>query len=422
MASFHIHTDQENRPPELRKAKDVSANSQAQQKRTVLGVINDNGSRAGQSRGLKPEKKGTFKIHEDVEDFKIHEDVPDQQSEQSAVLVPELSKVVAAAEPKEDESCSVLDARPVVESAEPEADVSMSEIYQSPMQVDVSIVDSSPRTRSKAVAERILFDMDEYRDDIYDYLLEAETKHRPKPNYMRRQPDITYTMRTILVEWMVEVAEEYRLQTETLYLAVSYIDRFLSLMSVVRAKLQLVGTAAMFIAAKYEEIYPPDVGEFVYITDDTYTKRQVLRMEHLILKVLAFDISSPTPLVFITNYCVSFDFSERVMFLAMYLCELSLLEGDPYLQFLPSVLASSTIAYARHALGLEAWPTDIADSTGYQLSALIPCITHLNTTHARAPHIPQQAVREKYKNNRWHGVSLVNHRLMVFNDDALVVE
>ena len=61
--------------------------------------------------------------------------------------------------------------------------------------------------------------------------------------------------------------------------------RFLSLMSVQRSKLQLVGTAAMFIASKYEEIYPPDVSEFVYITDDTYTKRQVLRMEHLVLKV-----------------------------------------------------------------------------------------------------------------------------------------
>ena len=56
-------------------------------------------------------------------------------------------------------------------------------------------------------------------------------------------------------------------------------------MSVQRSKLQLVGTAAMFIASKYEEIYPPDVSEFVYITDDTYTKRQVLRMEHLVLKV-----------------------------------------------------------------------------------------------------------------------------------------
>ena len=81
------------------------------------------------------------------------------------------------------------------------------------------------------------------------------------------------------------MSEEYKLQTETLYLAVNFIDRFLSLMSVQRAKLQLVGTAAMFIASKFEEIYPPDVTEFVYITDDTYTKRQVLRMEHLVIKV-----------------------------------------------------------------------------------------------------------------------------------------
>jgi len=412
MASFNIHADQENRVPD-RKAKDVSTSGQVQQKRTILGVINANGPH---SRAVKPaEKKGTFKIHEDEGTFAVLQDLKASQ----AVVAPVEPKVVSKARdaspilPSITEQCSP--------SAEPENDVSMSEVYQSPMQVDLS-VDSSPRTRSKAIAERILFDMDEYRDDIYDYLLEAETKHRPKPNYMRRQPDITYTMRTILVEWMVEVAEEYRLQTETLYLAVSYIDRFLSLMSVVRAKLQLVGTAAMFIAAKNEEIYPPDVGEFVYITDDTYTKRQVLRMEHLILKVLAFDISSPTPLVFITNYCVSFDFSERVMFLAMYLCELSLLEGDPYLQFLPSVLASSTVAYARHTLGMEAWPADVAESTGYQLSALIPCLTHLNTTHSRAPHIPQQAVREKYKHNRWHGVSLVNHRPMSFKEDVLVVD
>ena len=76
-----------------------------------------------------------------------------------------------------------------------------------------------------------------------------QARHRPKAGYMKKQLDITYSMRSILVDWLVEVAEEYRLQTETLYLAVSYIDRFLSYMSVVRAKLQLVGTAAMFIAA-----------------------------------------------------------------------------------------------------------------------------------------------------------------------------
>lgn len=73
--------------------------------------------------------------------------------------------------------------------------------------------------------------------------------NRPKPGYMKKQPDITDDMRRILVDWLVEVAEEYKLHTETLYLAVNYIDRFLSYMSVVRGKLQLVGTAAMYIAS-----------------------------------------------------------------------------------------------------------------------------------------------------------------------------
>ncbi len=57
-------------------------------------------------------------------------------------------------------------------------------------------------------------------------------------------------------------------------------------MAVQRSKLQLVGTACMFIAAKYEEIYPPDVSEFVYITDDTYNKRQVLLTCSLVITYL----------------------------------------------------------------------------------------------------------------------------------------
>lgn len=134
--------------------------------------------------------------------------------------------------------------------------------------------------------------------------------------YMRKQQDISHSMRTILVDWLVEVGEEYRLQNETLCLAVSYIDRFLSVMSVVRAKLQLVGTAAMFIAAKYEEIYPPDVGEFVYITDNTYTKKQVLRMEQLILKVLTFDLCVPTTSVFLNAYPIVEDLPMDVKFMA----------------------------------------------------------------------------------------------------------
>ena len=55
----------------------------------------------------------------------------------------------------------------------------------------------------------------------------------------------------------------------------------------------------------------------MYITDDTYTKKQVLRMEHLILKVLAFDLSVPTTLSFITSFCASAELPETTMFLAM---------------------------------------------------------------------------------------------------------
>ena len=66
---------------------------------------------------------------------------------------------------------------------------------------------------------------------------------------MKRQNDITTSMRCILVDWLVEVAEEYKLHRETLFLAVNYIDRFLSKISVLRGKLQLVGAASMFLAS-----------------------------------------------------------------------------------------------------------------------------------------------------------------------------
>lgn len=71
-----------------------------------------------------------------------------------------------------------------------------------------------------------------------------------------------------------------------------------------------------FFNRKYEEVYPPDVSEFVYITDDTYTKKEVLRMEHLILKVLSFDLSTPTSLAFLSLYCISNALSKKIFHLA----------------------------------------------------------------------------------------------------------
>ncbi|VDK83450.1 unnamed protein product [Cylicostephanus goldi] len=104
---------------------------------------------------------------------------------------------------------------------------------------------------------------------------DRETKVRAKANYMSRQPDINPEMRAILVDWLSEVAQEYKMHQETLHLAVSLVDRTLSKFRTNRDRLQLIGTTAMMISSKYEEIYPPELKEFVYVTDDTYTAEQV---------------------------------------------------------------------------------------------------------------------------------------------------
>ncbi|GAB0180286.1 cyclin-A1 [Grus japonensis] len=215
--------------------------------------------------------------------FAIYVDEPEQKENHSCQVAEEL-----------ESSLCELDTSAMTSSIQLLLDLSTG----SPMIVDTSF-QSQPEDH---MGDAITLTVGEYAEDIHQYLREAEVRFRPKPYYMRKQPDITTGMRAILVDWLVEVGEEYKLRTETLYLAVNFLDRFLSCMSVLRGKLQLVGTAAILLAAKYEEIYPPEVDEFVYITDDTYTKRQLLRMEHLLLKVLAFDLTAPTINQFLLQY------------------------------------------------------------------------------------------------------------------------
>jgi cyclin B len=98
----------------------------------------------------------------------------------------------------------------------------------------------------------------------------------PSPFYMNTQTDINEKMRAILVDWIIEVHLKFKLLPETLFLTVSLIDRFLEKSVIMRTKLQLVGVTAMLIASKYEEIYAPEVRDFVYITDNAYSRVEIL--------------------------------------------------------------------------------------------------------------------------------------------------
>lgn len=92
----------------------------------------------------------------------------------------------------------------------------------------------------------------EYADSIYQHLRTTEVQNAADAHYLENlQGDLTASMRAILVDWLVEVAEEYTLAPQTLFLAVGFIDRFLSQQQIDRGKLQLVGITAMLLAAKY---------------------------------------------------------------------------------------------------------------------------------------------------------------------------
>lgn len=87
-----------------------------------------------------------------------------------------------------------------------------------------------------------------------------------------KQDDITEKMRSILVDWLIDVHAKFKLEANTLFMTINVIDRFLSLEKIARKHLQLTGVAAMLIACKFEEIYAPEVRDFVYISDEVSQK------------------------------------------------------------------------------------------------------------------------------------------------------
>nr|XP_046267520.1 cyclin-A1 isoform X2 [Scatophagus argus] len=235
-----------------------------------------------------------------------------------------------------------------------------------------------------------------------------EMRFRPKPGYLEKHPEITNGMRVILVDWMVEVVQEYRLRSQTLHLAVNYLDRFLSCTTYVkRGKLQLVGTAALLIAAKYEEIFPPQLNEFVDTTDRTYTKKQLVRMEHVFLRVLAFRMTVPTVNQFLRLFVSIHSVCGTEENLALYVAELSLLEIDPFLEYRPSILAAGAYCLATYTVNKSLWPDSLHAFTGYTIADIVPCLTDLHKLYISAETRPQQAIREKYKSSKYCRVSLI---------------
>ncbi|KAM0833793.1 hypothetical protein ACQ4PT_064052 [Festuca glaucescens] len=255
-----------------------------------------------------------------------------------------------------------------------------------------------------------------YIGDIDQYLrsLEAEQLRRPRDDYIGTiQNDISPNMRGILVDWLVDVVDEFKLLPDTLYLAVSYIDRFLTVSVVSRNKLQLLGVASLLVAGKYEEIYLPKVNKFSEITDGTYTKQQVVKMEADILKFLNFQVGSPTIRTFLWKFLTSCRggnsaSAKRLELTCSYLAELSLIDYD-CIKFLPSVIAAACLFVARLTISPKTrpWNLTLQESTGYKVSDLKSCILRIHDLQLGRKYPNLKATKSKYSDRKFGCASTV---------------
>uniref|UniRef100_A0A804NC22 Cyclin-like domain-containing protein n=1 Tax=Zea mays TaxID=4577 RepID=A0A804NC22_MAIZE len=141
----------------------------------------------------------------------------------------------------------------------------------------------------------------EYIEDIYTFYKIAQHERRPC-DYIDAQLEINSKMRAILADWIIEVHHKFELMPETLYLTMYIIDQYLSLQPVLRKELQLVGVSSMLIACKYEEIWAPEVNDFILISDSAYSREQILSMEKGILNRLEWNLTVPTVYMFLVRF------------------------------------------------------------------------------------------------------------------------
>uniref|UniRef100_A0A8C6SIH6 G2/mitotic-specific cyclin-B2 n=1 Tax=Neogobius melanostomus TaxID=47308 RepID=A0A8C6SIH6_9GOBI len=387
-------TSKENTRP---SSKMTVCQFQRAKQRTVLGVLNEN------ELHVRSHSQGSqFSRHSSFTDSSQHTYLGCTSSSSFDVYVEEAREVVLAASGQELVSGNYyLDDES--EALKNEDAKLLLELSSSLCQ-DVSMHSEHNESQMSGEVQRL----SEYALDIYWQLRHNEVKLRPQPGYLEKHPEITSGMRFILVDWLVEVVQEFKLRSETLYLAINYLDRFLSSTAFgKRGKLQLVGTAALMIAAKFEEIFPPELNEFVYITDSTYTKRQLIRMEHVLLKVLAFRMTAATAKQFLRQFLLVHPVDATTENLAMYMSELSLLEMDPFLQYRPSIVAASAYCLASYTVSRSLWPSALQAFTGYTLTEVEDCLIDLHKFYIKADRLPQQAIRDKYRSSKYCRVSLI---------------
>jgi len=240
------------------------------------------------------------------------------------------------------------------------------------------------------------------RQLLIDYF--QQERMRPNPHYMDHQNECQWSMRAVLLDWLVQVHARFSLLPETLFLSVNYIDRFLSCKVVSLAKLQLVGATALFLAAKYEEVNCPTVGEIVYMVDDGFTMEEILKAERFMLSMLAFELGWPGPMSFLRRISKADDYDLETRTLAKYFLEVTIMD-ERFVGCTPSSTAAAAHCLARLMLRKGDWTAGHVFYSNYTYAQLRPMIAIIIEC-CEDPIKHHAAVFSKYGDKRYKKASL----------------
>ncbi|KAF8970127.1 cyclin-like protein [Flammula alnicola] len=243
----------------------------------------------------------------------------------------------------------------------------------------------------------------EYVADVCVYLKEIELATMPNPDYMKDQAEITWEHRGVLIDWLLQVHARFNLLSESFFLCVNILDRFLGSRPISISKVQLVGLACFFIATKFEETYSPSVKEIAYLAADQYTVEEILKAERYILRTLDWDLRAPGPMGWLRRASKADDCEVHARTIAKYLLEVACVERR-LIGMVPSLLSAASMWLARLTLGREEWTANLEHYTTYAEKELIPVATIMLEYIITDP-VQHESLYKKYAHKRYYRCS-----------------
>lgn len=229
--------------------------------------------------------------------------------------------------------------------------------------------------RIKSICNQIEYKnnpLDEYDDSIMKNLLLDEIKNRPKYRELIQifsEKDIS--TRFTIINFIISISETFNFKQETIYLTINLYDRcFPKLKNYGKpVNIKIFTLTCIFIASKYEEIYPPLLEEYSDLM--TFSREEIFKLENFILDTINFELHICSPYLFLTKFFHSNSKIENteILYLAQFILDLST-QSLVFCSYKPSFQAViclylSRYVYYKNKISVKLWTRDNEFMTGY---------------------------------------------------------